>query len=138
MPLTRLLSGAFLFPRMTWLELLDDSRWQERKNFILLRDNHKCQHPKCKSRKHTSVQVHHIYYMPGRMPWEYPDEMLLTLCKYCHETENQRSRAEWYLIQTLKSKGFLVSDLLAMSLMADTDIGFTQTLLRTLREFQDG
>lgn len=72
------------------------------------------------------------------MPWEYPDDMLLTLCKKCHEIELQRNRAEWYLLQTLKSKGFLVSDFLAFSALAETDVNFVKTLLNTLRDFQDG
>lgn len=123
---------------MTWLDKLDDKRWQHRKNLILERDNYRCRNSKCKSPQHTSVQVHHLYYIGDWEPWEYPDDMLITLCKYCHEKENDRSRGEQYLLNTLKSKGFLVSDLFSMSAMMETDIGFTQTLLRTLREFQDG
>jgi 5-methylcytosine-specific restriction endonuclease McrA len=122
----------------TWLELLDDQRWQIKKNHILLRDNHNCQNPNCKSKPYTSVQVHHLYYFPSKMPWEYTDDMLLTLCKPCHELELQRNRAEWHMLQTLKSKGFLIGDLLALSVMADTDQKFTQTLLDTLRDFQNG
>ena len=30
------------------------------------------------------LHVHHTYYQIGRMPWEYPDESLVTLCRTCH------------------------------------------------------
>lgn len=120
----------------TWLELLDDSRWQQRKNEILRRDGNKCQNRSCKSKLFTSLQVHHFYYFTGRMPWEYPDDMLITLCKYCHEHELQRNKAEWYMLQMLRSKGFLMSDFLAFSVLAETDPNFIATLLKTLRDFQ--
>lgn len=31
------------------------------------------------------LQVHHCKYESGRQPWEYPDEVLRTLCDECHE-----------------------------------------------------
>jgi hypothetical protein len=46
--------------------------------------------------------------------------------------------AEKRLTLTLKTKGFMLGDLLALSTMIDTKIGFTKSLLKTLRDFQDG
>ena len=40
---------------------------------------------------------------------------------------------EKYLSNTLKMKGFLLSDLLALSCKIDTDKKFTETLLKVLR-----
>ena len=70
------------------------------------------------------------------MAWDYPDDMLISLCRKCHEAEQQRPKEEKYLINTLRMKGFLVSDLLAHSVLIDTDENFTKNLLKILREFQ--
>ncbi len=32
-----------------------------------------------------NLQVHHTYYQLGKMPWEYPDDSLQTLCGSCHQ-----------------------------------------------------
>ena len=31
------------------------------------------------------LNVHHTYYQIDKLPWEYPDECLQTLCRSCHE-----------------------------------------------------
>lgn len=68
------------------------------------------------------------------MAWEYPDDMLITLCKFHHSKEIERDKTHQYLIGTLKMKGFFLSDLLALACKIDTDYEFTETLLKTLRE----
>lgn len=70
------------------------------------------------------------------MAWDYPDDMLISLCRKCHESEQLRPKEEKYLINTLRMKGFLVSDLLAHATLIDTDEEFTMKLLKILREFQ--
>lgn len=36
-----------------------------------------------------NIQVHHKYYEPGKMAWEYPVNVcLVTLCKDCHQLEH--------------------------------------------------
>ncbi len=30
------------------------------------------------------LQVHHLYYVLSRLPWEYPNAALKTLCIWCH------------------------------------------------------
>lgn len=32
----------------------------------------------------TSLHVHHKYYVEGRLPWEYDDDILITYCFECH------------------------------------------------------
>jgi hypothetical protein len=32
-----------------------------------------------------NLHVHHKYYQKGRLPWEYPNDALITLCWDCHE-----------------------------------------------------
>jgi len=36
------------------------------------------------SDKLLCLQVHHTYYVKGNLPWDYPDESLVTLCNRCH------------------------------------------------------
>lgn len=44
---------------------------------------------KCMSSK--NIQVHHKYYVDGRMAWEYPIELcLITLCRDCHQLEHNK------------------------------------------------
>ena len=67
-------------------EKLEDPNWKRRRTEILKRDNYQCQ--RCKSR--LSIQVHHKKYIINRDPWEYPDENLITLCRYCHKKEHKK------------------------------------------------
>lgn len=61
-------------------ELLKTKEWKEYRERILVRDNHTCKN--CGSTKY--LNVHHIKYIKGRKPWEYPEELLVTLCRNCH------------------------------------------------------
>lgn len=36
----------------------------------------------------AELHLHHTRYLPGRAPWDYPDELLITLCKGCHAAEH--------------------------------------------------
>jgi 5-methylcytosine-specific restriction endonuclease McrA len=69
---------------MTYEEQLKDQRWLDLREIILIRDGYMCQH--CMSGK--NLQVHHLYYLSGKLAWEYPDSALQTLCKGCHAMEH--------------------------------------------------
>ena len=122
----------------TYKEKLSDRRWQKKRNSILERDEYKCQSTSCNSGDKSLLHVHHLAYLGDLEPWEYPDDMLVTLCKTCHEKENNRLELEKNLSATLQMKGFLVSDLLAMSVKIDSDVDFAKSLLTILRKFQNG
>lgn len=68
---------------MTYAERLKDPRWQKRRLEIMSRDGFACQ--SCFGDEET-LHVHHIVYRKKAMPWEYPDEDLVTLCESCHKT----------------------------------------------------
>lgn len=123
---------------LTYQEQLRDRRWQIKRNKILNRDNHSCQNTNCKNKEDNNVllEVHHLDYIGDTMAWDYPDDMLITLCSVCHAKETERPKEEKYLINTLRMKGFLVGDLLSCSSKIETDKNFTETLLKILREFQ--
>lgn len=79
---------------------LKDPRWQKKRLQILARDEWMCK--KCFDSESTLV-VHHRKYLPKIEPWEYPDELLVTLCETCHEVEGgTRSGNESDLIDMLK------------------------------------
>ncbi|MBK7212937.1 MAG: hypothetical protein IPH88_06500 [Bacteroidales bacterium] len=40
------------------------------------------------------LNVHHEYYQDGKLPWEYPDESLHTLCSECHLIHHQNHPIE--------------------------------------------
>lgn len=61
-------------------------RWKARRKEIIMRDHNRCVN--CSSDK--ELQVHHRQYHfivsqnQFRLPWEYPDHLLITLCQSCH------------------------------------------------------
>jgi hypothetical protein len=71
--------------------------------------------------------------------WEYPNDMLKTLCHNHHSNHHAGIQmAEKALMSTLRVKGFLLGDIMGLSSIVDTDMEFTQTLLKTLAEQQNG
>lgn len=78
-----------------YAELLKDPRWQKKRLLILNRDEWVCQN--CAGSEET-LHVHHIRYSKG-MPWDVPDEHLITLCESCHaQEENLKSKDLYELI----------------------------------------
>jgi hypothetical protein len=71
---------------MTYAQQLRDRRWQRKRLEILERDQWCCKHPECTKPEDDAVMlvVHHRVYHAGKMPWEYEDPDLLTLCERCH------------------------------------------------------
>lgn len=41
---------------------------------------------------HDTLNVHHLFYMRARVPWDYPDWVLVTLCEFCHSQEHVEER----------------------------------------------
>lgn len=67
----------------TYLQLLRDPRWQKKRLEIFQRDGWAC--TKCYN-ENEELHVHHARYFKGKAPWEYPDQLLSTLCDSCHKT----------------------------------------------------
>ena len=69
--------------------LLFRPEWRNRREQILQRDQFTCQF--CGNTEKSELQVHHRQYHyvarfeAFRLPWEYPDECLVTICKRCHD-----------------------------------------------------
>ena len=71
----------------TYGALLFDPRWRSKRVQILERDKHRC--ILCGSIQ--SLQVHHRQYhfieeqQQFKAPWDYTDNLLITLCEKCHQ-----------------------------------------------------
>ena len=42
------------------------------------------------------MHVHHRFYILGRLPWDYADEALVTLCDSCHYDLHEKKYVEVY------------------------------------------
>lgn len=88
----------------SYSQLLRDPRWQKKRLEIMQRDEFTCQ--ACFNSQNT-LNVHHCYYEKGLMPWDYPDESLVTLCEECHEYETENALdCKKLLSRALGMKGF--------------------------------
>lgn len=57
--------------------------WRVKSDLIRRRDNNRCL--LCgRTIDDAQLQVHHLTYIEGCKPWEYPNECLITLCSNCH------------------------------------------------------
>jgi len=117
--------------------LINRKEWQDRSHSIKTRDNLTCQAFNC-STPNSILQVHHLDYFNHKMPWEYPDDMLITLCEQCHKKEITRYKFEEGLFTALKMKGFLACDIYAMTALIHTDTKFITSLLSTIRNLKNG
>lgn len=96
-----------------YTNLLKDPRWQKKRLEIMSRDQFKC--TKCEDETEMLV-VHHKYYDKARMPWEYPDKSLLTLCSSCHSQyhKDEREIIEG-IIDNFKRSDFSLTDIWSLS-----------------------
>lgn len=89
---------------MNYSEKLTDVRWQKKRLYILSRDLFECQI--CHGQDHKTLHVHHRHYIPGREPWDYPDELLITLCKDCHKKEEDAATNATEVFNSLHYWGY--------------------------------
>ncbi len=48
------------------------------------------------SNKPYHLHVHHNYYVLSNLPWEYPDNALMTLCNWCHWKFHEEHKVPFY------------------------------------------
>lgn len=68
---------------MNYKKQLRTKQWKEKSLLIQYRDNFTCYLCGYHGQK---LNVHHIEYIPNIMAWEYPNELLFTVCFGCHKT----------------------------------------------------
>ena len=90
-----------------WKKLLDP-RWQKKRLEVFERDGFKCRY--CDSESKT-LQVHHLYYVSGREPWEYHLGAFKTACSSCHKELKQESKnaAYWEYFCHLENEHSLIT-----------------------------
>ncbi len=104
---------------------------------IMERDNFQCQAYNCQN-KTKILNVHHLDYFRDVNAWEYPSDLLITVCESCHHKENMRWKHEQHLLSSLKMKGFLVVDLVALTTAIYSHPGPCNNILNEIRTMQHG
>lgn len=61
--------------------LLKDKRWKEFRMKVMSERGNNCE---CCGGTHI-LQIHHTFYISGKMPWEYDINDMRVLCKKCHQ-----------------------------------------------------
>lgn len=89
--------------KQSYAQKLKDPRWQKKRLQIMERDNWSCR--SCHTDKAT-LHVHHKYYAFGREPWDYHDDILITLCDRCHEAEEAFKDSIYDMPRVLLCAGF--------------------------------
>lgn len=106
---------------MTYSEKLKDPRWQKKRLEILQRDDWTCQN--CGDVK-TTLNVHHISYYGN--PWDQKDDLLITLCKECHDHETKSLlEAKDILFKQLQDCGFTSLSMLSLANIFEKDRGWS-------------
>jgi len=85
---------------------LTDPRWQRKRLEILDRDFWTCQF--CSDTK-TQLDVHHKEYIKGLEPWEYLNDLLITVCNPCHQEIDDLYFAKFRADDPIMEKKVLVS-----------------------------
>jgi len=70
-----------------YAQKLKDPRWQRKRLEILNRDFFACM--RCFSETKT-LHVHHRLYNKSAEPWDYDNDVLVTLCEDCHQEEGEK------------------------------------------------
>lgn len=87
----------------SYSDKLRDPRWQKKRLEVFNRDRFRC--VICGDDK-TQLQVHHLKYLPGRDPWDYPLELLETRCQPCHERGHTRRYFRFYFAGRITKHGW--------------------------------
>ena len=69
--------------------MLSHPDWQKKRLEVMQRDSFTCRD--CNS-KDKELHVHHLYYVQGKKPQDYPLSAYKTLCFQCHELEEENLR----------------------------------------------
>jgi hypothetical protein len=98
--------------KTSYSEKLKNPSWQRKRLEILDRDEFMCK--MCHNEEET-LHVHHRLYIPNTDPWDYPNELLVTLCEKCHEKESRDMKAAFdKFVHVIRSK-FFAADLLELA-----------------------
>lgn len=96
----------------TYQEKLRDPKWQKIRLKILNRDEWSCQ--KCYDTEKT-LHVHHRRYSNEyKDPWDYPENLLVTLCEDCHQQETDQMKDTLKYLCEVFQERFFSEDILSI------------------------
>lgn len=80
--------------------LLKSPNWFEKRNIILVRDKNQCQCCGSISNLHIHHRQYHADIKTGEMklPWDYDNKYLITLCENCHSTGHSKYKVPTFNI----------------------------------------
>lgn len=104
---------------MDYKEQIKSPKWQKRRLEIMEKDNFTCQ--LCGDTE-TMLNVHHLSYHRDRNIWEYEDWELMTLCENCHKDEHSSLDDINSYIESIKSKGATIREIVAVLGSIDVDL----------------
>jgi len=90
--------------KQTYSEKLRDPRWLVFRDDYIERKSRHTSSPQCEDCGEDTdapLHVHHRRYYEGREPWEYADEDLRLLCKFCHERIHRAEQRARNFIRTI-------------------------------------
>ena len=67
---------------MKYSDQIKHPKWQKKRLEIMSRDKWTC---RVCGDMDNQLQVHHLYYLPNTLIWDYDDECCVTLCWECHQ-----------------------------------------------------
>jgi hypothetical protein len=89
---------------MAYSDLLKDRRWQRKRLEVLDAAGWVCE--ECGSDKNSDqLHAHHLRYVYGRDPWDYPSDELKSLCKPCHDDATKWCKKLDELVREVKLGG---------------------------------
>ena len=95
----------------SYSDKLKDPRWQQKRLRVMERDKFTCK--KCFDTEST-LTVHHKYYIYKADPWDYPDEILVTLCDKCHNEEEEVKYIIGDFTKVLLAEGYFATELVQL------------------------
>lgn len=104
-----------------------DPRWQKKRLQIMERDNFTCK--VCNNNENT-LNVHHLYYVPGKKVWDYPNSAFITACADCHGNN---------IVEFFNSQLEYIARLIIYAGLDNDDCGkfYSTILLSCMGNFQD-
>src|SRR3990167_1545224 len=67
---------------MKYTDQLRHPKWQKRRLEVLQRAEFRCE---CCGDREKTLHIHHKFYKPKAMVWEYEDDEMLAVCALCHQ-----------------------------------------------------
>jgi len=77
--------------QLSYAEKLKSPNWQKKRLEILSLRGFKCE--VCGDEE-NQIQVHHRFYLKGREPWQYDNDVFQVLCEKCHKSEHEKPQSK--------------------------------------------